>query len=310
MNKKNKSESKLDEIFIKAILEQKKNKPLPKNIDEKIQEEIKLNLEKVKKFGHGDIMWEELCTADELILGREVRREIIWALHGMDFAYGRLSLFYIDDFERYFDFVKKIYDYLDIGGGSGELNHKELMGFRSVLILYAIQEFYFWISSVWDRMAHLLSLFAFNMKNISRSTEYWRTSFDRFENNYGDIDDIANDGDYKIIKKLTKSIYWKAQRRRNILAHKGSLTGRIQAVRDKSPGDFALYKKFILGNETWNLSDVISESQEICEKCWDAVWALDRFVGTFLMWKKHKQVGEIEKFKKEEKKRLKEWWSY
>jgi hypothetical protein len=276
---KSKKEAALNKIFLDTILEQRKRsakvmKDLP------AVEGLGIVMDAMEHITDLD----ELCNWEDLTLGYAMVCEIWWALYGMDFSYDRLSLLHYKDFEKFVLFVKsddfEILQKVDLG------NSNEAKGYRSVLILFAIAELYFWIGAVWDRMAQFLNLFAFGIRNVDKSRDGWRQVFERFQANYGSVDSLANDKDYKTIQQLNNKVYEKVYNRRNMLAHKGSLVGRTQAKATGIPENLELIEKYILGKERWDFSNILSESKKLCEQCREAQDALFDFVVTFLTWKK------------------------
>jgi hypothetical protein len=227
--------------------------------------------------------WGELCSVGDRVLGQEMVRETEWAEHGMMFANDRLALLHFSDFERFLGLTDPFLDFTVMQ--LTELSSEDIKTYRSILTTYAIQEVYFWMAAVWDRMGHFLNLFAFGIKNVSKSTDGWRQVFARFRANYGDEDAFANDRYYRTLQRLNNKAYEKVYRRRNLLAHKGSLAGRIQAGSEENEEHSALYRRFVLGNEAWDLSNVVRETTELCWGCSEASGALRRFMATFLTWK-------------------------
>jgi hypothetical protein len=232
-------------------------------------------------------LWEEMCADEvDLILGEEMVREIWWALHGMEFAQHRLSLLHFTDFDDYAGLIEPGVGFVGVAAFEAEVEDETMRAYRSILTLYTIQELFFWMAAVWDRMGHFLNLFAFGVRNVAQSKDVWRQVFERFRVNYADVVEVlAENGDYRALKRLNDRVYQYIQDRRNFLAHKGTLAGRIQAGSEDDALRVELYKKFVLDGKAWDLSNIMQECSDLCDKCHEAFSALLCFTGGFLKWR-------------------------
>jgi len=229
--------------------------------------------------------WKELCDRDEFILAEELVREIQWALEGMDFAIERTIALHFDNFQNA---VAKLdpREFLQVQLNY-PVNKADRMAYRAALMLFSVTEVYFWMAAVWDRMGLFLDLFAFNIKNISRNLESWRQAFSKFRDNFGKVPELRESRDYRALVRLNEA-YDRIQYRRNILAHKGSLAGRIRAGVESDPKCHSLFREYVLDGKFWDLTDVIKENQELGGKCYEASETLQKFVGDFLRWRRAK----------------------
>jgi hypothetical protein len=228
-----------------------------------------------------------LCGHEEA-LGRELAREIEWALEGMSFANHRVNSLYFRQFP-------------DLAATVGALDSEELLNiqinygcdksdtlrYRAALVLFAVTEFYLWMGAVWDRMGQLLNLFAFNVRKVAKSRDGWRAVFDRFQDNFGSVSVLRESRDYMGLVELHNKVYAKISHRRNILAHKGSLAGRLREGVEGNSEARRVFRTFILAADSWDMRNLIKENDEFQESCFDASHQLFRFLGHFLRWKRN-----------------------
>lgn len=248
------------------------------------QEELKSLLIDEKRLTE----WRKLCAPEEMLLGQELAREIEWALEGLSFASHRVSSLYFGKFPN-------------VASTVGALDSKELLNieinygcdksdterYRAALVLFAVTEFYLWMGAVWDRMGQLLNLFAFNVRNIAKSRDGWRTIFERFQDNFGGVSDLRESLDYAALVELHNDVYGRISDRRNVLAHKGSLAGRLREGAEANSDTRRLFRAFILGSDSWDMKNLIEENAKFQKSCFDASQHLFRLLGQFLRWKRN-----------------------
>jgi hypothetical protein len=240
--------------------------------------------EETKRIEHAyekEFEWERTCDREQKVLGRELVREINWALEGMGFAIDRVAALHFKNFHKVVGKTDPRH-FMSTQINWPTLSRSELAAYRAALMLFNATEVYFWMGAVWDRMGQLLNLFAFNIRNVAKSTDGWRQIFNRFNDNFGNIVEVKNNEDYQTIARLHRSVYDKAYRRRNILAHKGSFAGKIRITTESDSESMQLLRQFVLGKESWNLTNVLGEVVELATGCQEAANALQRFVSDFL----------------------------
>jgi hypothetical protein len=228
--------------------------------------------------------WEEVCDNEYRILGQELVREIYWALEGMEFAIDRIAALHFKNFHK---FVGKIdpRHFVSDQLNWPTLSRSELSAYRATLMLFNATEAYFWIGAVWDRMGQFLNLFAFDARNVAESKLGWRQIFKLFTHKFGDVPEVEGSEDYQTIVRLHDKVYEKAYARRNILAHKGSLAGRLRIAMEANSEAKQLLWQFVMGKESWDLADVLGEVIALAGGCQEAVSALQRFVSDFVSWR-------------------------
>ncbi len=235
--------------------------------------------------------WKGFCDSEELLLGEELAREIHWALEGMDFARFRAVTFNFREFPKIATTLGAVgpEDFIPIRMNY-PLHKIETKQYRAALVLFTVAEFYLWMGAIWDRMGQFLNLFAFGIRNVRKSREGWGKIFSRFRDNYGHVRTLNEDEDFKSLVALHQRVYEKISHRRNLLAHRGSLIGRIRAGVETDPTAQRVFQRFILGTEVWNLSKVIPENEELAGTCFEASQRLFAFVGHFLSWRREAQL--------------------
>jgi hypothetical protein len=236
---------------------------------------------RIERAYEKEFEWERLCGNGHQVLGQELVREIHWALEGMGFAIDRVAALHFRAFHKVVGRIDPQF-FISTQINWPMLSRSELAAYRAALMLFNVTEVYFWMGAVWDRMGQFLNLFAFNNKNIAKSKDGWRQIFDRFNDNFGNIAEIRGNEEYQTLVRLHRRVYEKAYSRRNILAHKGSFAGRIRATIESDSEKKELLWQFVLGKESWDLTNILDEINELAGSCQEAATALQRFVGDFL----------------------------
>ncbi len=273
VKKKTKIEKSLFEILAESrYRELIEGMTWPSSIEEKRQNERAYQ----KQFE-----WEEVCDNEHRILGQELVREIYWALEGMEFAIDRVAALHFENFHKVIGKIDPLY-FISDQLNWPTLSRSELSAYRATLMLFNVTEVYLWIGAVWDRMGQFLNLFAFNTRNVAESRLGWRQIFKLFRGKFEDVPEVKGSEDYQTIVRLHDDVYEKAYARRNILAHKGSLAGRIRIAIEANSEAKHLLWQFVLGKESWDLTDVLGEIIVLAGGCQEAVSALQRFVSDFM----------------------------
>jgi hypothetical protein len=238
-----------------------------------------------------EFAWKDFCDSEELLLGEELAREIHWALEGMDFARFRAVTFNFREFPKIVTTLGAVVpeDFIPIRMNY-PLHKIETKQYRAALVLFTVAEFYLWMGAIWDRMGQFLNLFAFGIRNVTKTREGWWQIFGRFRDNYGHVRALNEDEDFRSLVELHQRVYAKISLRRNLLAHRGSLIGRIRAGVETDPTAQRVFHRFILGNEDWDLSKIIPENEELAGSCFEASQRLFAFVGHFLSWRREAQL--------------------